>query len=474
MSVSSFDYDGFWQASWARANLTSVDVAADESRRAAVPRVFVYDRLRKPFSDWDPSKPTALNEAFGKPLRRIGNAQVSDTSGYAFGAMFHYRLWHSRTYRTTNPAAADLFFVPLLTAPKRAYAMNQSCRAVSREIDALEGALPHLTARTARRHVLVLSKEHVGAGLDNAYCAGWFFRPKGLLAHALRVSYSEIQSPALRSSAYWEDNDPLHPNRSNWEDPLNEYPNLFSVPFPSSIHAIVTEPPPPQQQQRALRELRHPPKQPLPPYSQLLSSPQSKLPPWDTSQPRKYAMSFIGTSNHGDVAVRLRLQAQCRQMGSKCVYAGFGMGKAMGLKMESDLCLEAAGDTPYRKSLADSIGSGCVPMLFHPMTDHANGWLWDSWKDAARVVVPRDDFITGRLKLARLAETMPPPLLALMKATISANARRFQISLSDDDCDSVHMILTGLAEAAAVAETLNARYYFAVNKAVSVAGRVEG
>ena len=77
------------------------------------------------------------------------------------------------------------------------------------------------------------------------------------------------------------------------------------------------------------------------------------------------------------------------------------------------------------------------------MTDHANDWLWADWKHSARVLVPRADFVTGRILLSRLIETIPPPLLARFKATLSAHARRFQISLNDDDGDQVHMMLTG-------------------------------
>ena len=98
-------------------------------------------------------------------------------------------------------------------------------------------------------------------------------------------------------------------------------------------------------------------------------------------------------------------------MGPRCAFAGFGRGSALAIKQESDFCLEAGGDSPFRKSLADSIGLGCIPMIFHPMTDHANELLWADWKEGARVLVPRDDYVAGRIELSRLVETAPPPLL---------------------------------------------------------------
>lgn len=119
------------------------------------------------------------------------------------------------------------------------------------------------------------------------------------------------------------------------------------------------------------------------------------------------------------------------------------------IKRECDFCLEPAGDTPYRKSLADSIAFGCIPILFHPMTDNANGWLWDGWREAGRVLVPRDDFLAGRITLRALLETLPSSLREHMKATVSTYARRFQVSLGDDPNgvgDEVHAIVTRAAE----------------------------
>ena len=99
-------------------------------------------------------------------------------------------------------------------------------------------------------------------------------------------------------------------------------------------------------------------------------------------------LDFMRSRNICRKTTSRMLQAQCRQMGSRCAFVGYGFGKALNVKQESDFCLEAAGDTPYRKSLADSIGMGCIPMLFHPMTDNANEVLWHDWKESARVLVP--------------------------------------------------------------------------------------
>ena len=49
--------------------------------------------------------------------------------GYAFAAMVHYRLSRS-AHRTRDPAAADVFFAPILTKPKRHHALLAACAEV--------------------------------------------------------------------------------------------------------------------------------------------------------------------------------------------------------------------------------------------------------------------------------------------------------------------------------------------------------
>jgi hypothetical protein len=106
--------------------------------------------------------------------------------------------------------------------------------------------------------------------------------------------------------------------------------------------------------------------------------------------------------------------------------------------------LEPAGDTPGRKSLSDSIAFGCIPVLFSQLSDDVAPWHWASWKDRARVLVPRDEFVSGRIDLKVLLQSMPPELLALMKRTLKEKARQFQYSLDDDQEDGVRAILDNL------------------------------
>lgn len=71
-------------------------------------------------------------------------------------------------------------------------------------------------------------------------------------------------------------------------------------------------------------------------------------------------------------------------------------------------------------------------------------WFWSDWKARARVVVPREDFVKGRIDLKTLLETIPKELLELMQETLREKARRFQYSTDDDQHDGIRVILDNL------------------------------
>lgn len=102
------------------------------------------------------------------------------------------------------------------------------------------------------------------------------------------------------------------------------------------------------------------------------------------------------------------------------------------------------GDSPWRKSLSDSIVFGCIPVLFSELTDDVASWHWGEWKERGRVLVPRDEFVAGRIDLKTLLESIPPQLLELMQTTIREKARRFQYSVDDDQEDGIRVILENL------------------------------
>ena len=294
----------FW-AEWLRRRAASSNRTSSIRHAASTrpgengeppPRVFVY-RLPPPLSDLGPDDAAFdLAHTFGVPRPQHalhGAASVLDgpfgmSSGYAFAAMLHYRLWHSRMYRTLNAHDADLFFVPILTKPKREASFAAACTELAHlGSDGIAARLEHLTRRTASRHVLVLSKEHMAM----PQCTGWWENATGLLASAIRIGYSHVQPDslrkALRHDGYSRDVEPFYAHGRR------PFPNLASVPFPSSVHR--------------LRGSRTAP---------------TAMVPWNATTRRQYRMSFMGAATHGDVAVRRKILYDCAEMGEPACWAG--------------------------------------------------------------------------------------------------------------------------------------------------------
>lgn len=467
---TSFDYDGFWRGIRGRvaqylAAHSSVSPGTNKTGypKQRPPRVFLYE-LPEPLADLEVAS-YSRDQIFGKVLHRIGDGCLADgpfgmSAGYALAAMVHYRIHTSKLYRTMNPDEADLFLVPILTKPKRQKRVADACtRLAALGAAEIERLLPHLTPATASRHVLLFSKEHFQSGELN--CTGWFANPGPLLSRAIRLAYSSVQTSEMHvwdynpSSplgdvtdglwAFYDDkgDEIAHAMRlraAKLSGPLASasklhlstyfsYPNLHAVPFPSSVHMRCG----------VSRNGLQTTSKPIPEAAEDL--------PWDTYAARTHRMLFIGDPNHGDTGVRHKIVSDCRHMPNQtCLVQGYAVGRSLMSKRGADFCLEPAGDTPFRKSFTDSVSLGCIPVLFHPMSDQASDWLWDDWKEAGRVLVPRDAYLRGEVSLdTLLIDSMPPDLLRQMKQVLSHNARRMTISYEDDPGDGLHNILTEAA-----------------------------
>ena len=46
------------------------------------------------------------------------------------------------------------------------------------------------------------------------------------------------------------------------------------------------------------------------------------------------------------------------------------------VKGRSTFCLEPGGDSPYRKSLWDSLAVGCIPVVFSKYSELTAPWHW--------------------------------------------------------------------------------------------------
>merc|ERR550532_1793877 len=119
-------------------------------------------------------------------------------------------------------------------------------------------------------------------------------------------------------------------------------------------------------------------------------------------------MLFIGDDSHGDVEVRKKITEQCNSYNDTniCLATKFSLEKLF-LKKNAVFCLEPAGDSPSRRSIADSISFGCIPVFFSGATDYFYELNWIGWRELSRILVPRNDYIAGDIDLKELFSSMP-------------------------------------------------------------------
>ncbi|AES94058.1 putative exostosin [Medicago truncatula] len=91
---------------------------------------------------------------------------------------------------------------------------------------------------------------------------------------------------------------------------------------------------------------------------------------------RRNLVSFAGAArDHADDHIRSILINQCSsESDGKCKFLNCSSAKCnepesiIELFVESEFCLQPPGDSPTRKSVFDSLISGCIPVLFDPFT----------------------------------------------------------------------------------------------------------
>mmetsp|Transcript_22326 Transcript_22326/g.52596 ORF Transcript_22326/g.52596 Transcript_22326/m.52596 type:complete len:550 (+) Transcript_22326:2203-3852(+) len=398
--ASEIDYDAFWKQAIQISFTTSSSIPAfNLTKEFSCPKVYLYDNLPGKLVD------TAKNSGLGRKQKLNGSdgkkykGLLYLTNQYSFPSILKSRL---KRYpcRTTDPNEADLFFAPILTAPKLQRQWRSACSKVN-GTDVKE-ALTFLNSTNACRHFFAMGKGHYNGNR----CTEWWKNPVPELVPTQRIAYSE--------RGFKNDSSGRHFYRPG-DNTTNEYPNLHSVPYPTSVHF-------------------HP------------SRPASGMPQFQNMTDRRSLMSFIGGDYHGDVPVRRLIHHQCNSYNdtSICDYKKTFRNKLLTMKGKSIFCLEPAGDSPWRKSIADSIVFGCIPVLFSNLTDDATPWFWEEWKSRGRVLVDRDDFLAGRVDLQRLLESTPPSFLEAMQSTLRERSRQFQYSVDTDTEDGISLLLERL------------------------------
>ena len=399
--------------------------------------------------------------------------------------------------------------------------------------------LKHLNENTATRHLFIMGKGHHTAHKGKG-CDTWWRNPHGLLRHATRISVSDHYGPlpssgelrelsdTTKGNSYWRymsaaygPRDQPGFTRSIAEAMLmqqrsnssGEYPNLFSVPYPSSIHlsqrqllgvarvgsggdggggdegiaavgsAGVTDATTDQRPQPAMGKVLESTAAAAASTATAAASDDTLAlatrnaeaaiapPPWQWRGVRKVLMSFQGhwehagsVSDHGAPyfgGVRSRLKADCRAAGSGvCRYDTSTQGthcsghngkwklkSLVTLKQQATFCLEPGGDSPYRKSLSDSILAGCIPVIFSPYLQIVSAWHWSAFRNDSHVFIDPSKYERGEIDLVATLRAIPPARVATMQRAIAEHAQSFHYALDDSHGDAVEVLLKGAHQA---------------------------
>lgn len=396
------------------------------------PRTFIYDIPEL----WD--FPTPLAELYTLPRhafggRRCGSSWLSEQ--YALSMIMFRRLMSSKRCPVTrDPSTAELFLVPFYPMPKNQRQWGELCG--SRD-EGIEHLLKHLNTNTAHRHVFLFGKGHVN--LPPIGQCRWWSKPKGLLQHAIRTSYSVVLRGADGNGGDYSSG--YGPDRFDQQDwPWQRFVSMTSdlssdrVPYP---HAVSV------------------------PYPAITHEPGSE--PWKDLSDRPLLVTFAG-GLHGKYGLQLRkkIVEDCNQAGDCKLGLCIGLLRnhqaspkeaddcrcaVAALKRQALFCLEPGGDSPYRKSVFDDIAMGCIPVVFSPYLRLVAPWHWGHFRNDSSVYIDQTDYLEGRLNLLdELRKLASTKRVMQMRKAIALHGHATQFALEDYPGDAVEQLLQGAAE----------------------------
>ncbi|KAH8044099.1 hypothetical protein JL722_14845 [Aureococcus anophagefferens] len=355
---------------------------------------------------------------------------------------------------------ADIFLVPVLPKAKSGGGWVAACNATGADERSLVKALPHLNERTAHRHVMVVAK-----GLASAKTCDWFLEPRTLLKRAVRVAYSaKVMLPksdfdaARTKPRYGPAHLPYVPRSAVYYDrtlpagdelraELFVAPNLVSIPYATSVHGARAAG---DVGERAPWSRRH--------HRNLLMSFQGKLGREAGSHRGATNGTFIVDKHYGAAVRRPDLRGRAGELLPRrfdrlprAVQCFLGLGttsfhpETMELaKAKSVFCLEPLGDSPYRKSIWDSLSLGCIPVVFSLYSEITAPWHWGPWRNASRVYVPEARLNDDAFDLVDHLRSIPEADVKAMQATIAHHARSIQIAVDDVPHDAFETLVRRL------------------------------
>jgi hypothetical protein len=364
-----------------------VDVAS-----APCPTVFIYSDLPRLGDALRPAEVSQLR-AYGGPTNTPG---LFNSDPFSVGDVIVNRLFRSERCKVTiDPKKADLFLVPLWHAVRKLDNFNRFCRSTSR--NSFLNSLQHWSSDTAKKHVMIVPKGHLAVAAGGC---SWVnvngSQLEGLQVYALSHTYAGLG----------------YADRS-WRDPSPPMLDgrVISIPYASSFHWM--------------KSIGH-------------------APPWTVFDNRNTRIHYVGQPHGLQKTLRERIARDCNRMGRPHCFAetNFDNEKSLLQKQHSVFCLEPEGDSPYRKSVYDSIASGCIPVFFSRDTAASCPFHWGSFVRNSTVLFSQREYYLGSKTLKTLID-MPEHEVSAMQAAISANAHRLQYAYDDmpGGDDAVELLL---------------------------------
>ncbi len=182
-------------------------------------------------------------------------------------------------------------------------------------------------------------------------------------------------------------------------------------------------------------------------------------PPWRSSltRPRSVLMTWAGRATTGavqSVRIRQKIVEICKALGDDSACAlnvnedglqwatgsrdgqrhdestRANLRRSLKLKGSAVFCLEPPGWAPLRKSMLDSLLSGCIPVFFDAVANIRRYWpLHLRWAGPFFVAIDPVNFVAGRIDLAAKLARINRTAAQRLQATIAANAHQLVYGL---------------------------------------------
>ncbi|CAA7053918.1 unnamed protein product [Microthlaspi erraticum] len=283
------------------------------------------------------------NDALGESIDSLGKGMYR-THQYSLEPIFHSRVL-KHPCRVYDENQAKLFYVPFYGGIDVLRWHFKNVSEDVKDVLAIEvvkwlGSKLSWKRNSGKDHVFVLGK------------ISWDFRRKNKVSWGSSLlEMEEMKNPTK-----------LLIERNPWEV------NDVAIPHPTFFH---------------------------PKTDDDISSWQNKI----IVKPRRSLISFAGGARPGNPdSIRSTLIDQCRSSPDQCRFMNCTSGicdkpeSVIELFQDSEFCLQPPGDSPTRKSIFDSLVSGCIPVIFDPYSAYYQ-YTWHLPEDhrAYSVYINKED-----------------------------------------------------------------------------------